>query len=180
MDFCCCPRAQEPKSPRAQSALALGELEPLAGAGTTRLLPLYFTGIAREHPFAAQGRAELAIVAHQGPRERQPNRARLTGLAAAVHIHLDVESAQHVHRAQRLLRMLLVREPREVLVQRAAVHFPVARARTQPHSRHTRLAAAYSMKTFSRCHAQNSSFSGCCASWGWFGPAYTFSFRRIS
>src|SRR5690606_25830980 len=86
--------------------------------------------------------AQLRVEAQQRARDPEPHRARLAARPPAADIYLDVEAALHLGDDQRLLDVLLVREPREVLGERAAVHLPRPTAGAQEDPGHARLAAA--------------------------------------
>src|SRR6185436_208538 len=69
----------------------------------------------------------------------------------------------------------------QVLLQRAAVHLPGARAGAEVDAGHRRLAAADGVILFGShsCGAQKVRGSGFCAVCGCSGPAYTLSLWRI-
>ena len=76
---------------------------------------------------------------------RQPQRAGLARLAAAVHVRPHVERAERVGGGEALLDVLHQRRPREVVTQRAAVDVPLAGAGRQVHPGDARLAAAHGL-----------------------------------
>src|SRR3989442_10726693 len=83
--------------------LPLAELEPLPRARTARLLALDGARIAGHETGRAQLGPVLPVGLHQGPRNRVPERARLSRLAAAVHVRPHVERAQRVRGGEALL-----------------------------------------------------------------------------
>src|SRR5690606_19212288 len=124
-----CPRLPHH---RGSGLLALRELEALAGARTARLLPLDLPRIPRQHTLLAKCAAQLGIECDERARHAEAHRARLARLPAARHRDRDVEAALHRRGDQGLLCMCLVRAAREVIVEHAPVHLPLAVARPQP------------------------------------------------
>src|SRR5690606_13744193 len=124
------------------ASLALRELEPLARPRLARLLPFHLARIARQQAALAQNAAKLRVVLQQGAGDPQTDRARLSRQTAAVDPDLHIETALVLRHDQRLLRMLLQREPRQVVTQRPPVDLPIPRARPEVDPRNTRLATA--------------------------------------
>src|SRR5688500_4829161 len=103
------------------SALALRELEPLAGLRTARLLALDRARVAREQPEIAQLSAVRLVHLHERAGDGEPERARLSGEPAALEARPHVEAAERVGRRERLLDRADERRPREVVTERAPV-----------------------------------------------------------
>ena len=76
---------------------------------------------------------------------REPERACLARLPAAIHMRPHVERAERVGGGEALLNVLHQRRPREVVTQRAAVDVPLAGAGGQVHPGDARLAAAHGL-----------------------------------
>src|SRR5205823_14466047 len=89
----------------------------------------------------------------QRTRQRETHRTCLSGETTAVDVYFDVEATLLLRCDQRLLHMLLVREPRKIIIQQTAVHAPRTAARCQPHTRDARLAPANAMKLV--CHLRS-------------------------
>src|SRR5688500_6402107 len=109
--------------------LALAELEPLASLRTARLLALDGAGIAREQAEVTELAAGCFIDLEKRPRRGDRQGARRAGHAAARDLSLHVVEAERVGRAERLLDRGDERRAGEVVPLRAAVDFPLPRAR---------------------------------------------------
>src|SRR5438067_11469436 len=84
-------RARASEAPGGRRS-ALAELLATARAVQADLLALDFARIARDEAGTAQVGLERRVVVDQRPRDAVAHRAGLAGLAAAVHVDLDVES----------------------------------------------------------------------------------------
>ena len=129
-------------------------------------------------PAARSLRPVLSIGLDQRPSDREPERAGLARLAAAVHVGLHVEGAQRVGGGEGLLDVLHQRRPREVVAQRPAVDVPFAGAGGQIDPRHARLAAAHGLPAELGCRRSCAHLRGvtengfgCCAACGCSAPA---------
>src|SRR5918997_1737960 len=126
----------------ATSALALGELRPLAGLLEPGLLALLDARIAREEAAALELRAQVRVRVDECARDAVAQGAGLGGHAAAVELGHDVHAVLVAHGLERLADVALQREAREVLLERAAVDDVGARARLEDHARDGGLALA--------------------------------------
>src|SRR5690606_3605855 len=164
-----------------RSRLSLRELEPLAGARPARLLPLDLARVARQQTLLTQHPAQLLVIGDERACQTHADCTGLSRLTTTVDVHQDVEPRRRLRHDQWLQCMLLVRRPWEVLGQRTPVHHELATARPEPYPCHARLSATQTVESRRRLHnPQISRAAGCCASCGCVGPAYTFSFFRIS
>src|SRR3954462_2127694 len=84
------------------SGLALGELEPGAGALLSVLLALLHARIAREEAGLLQPLAKLGGVDLQGAGDAMANPSSLAARTATVHRHHDVELVVRFRQRQRL------------------------------------------------------------------------------
>src|SRR5687768_6820204 len=130
------------KPSNLQTVLSLAELESLSCLRTSRLLALDRACVAREQAEVAQLAAVAFIDLHERASNSETQRARLTGLPAALEIRLDVVPTQRIRRREWLLNRAHERRAREVIAQRPAIHIPLARANLQIHAAHRFLAAA--------------------------------------
>src|SRR6476646_9942401 len=171
--------------PVRPSVLPLTKLEPLPGAWATRLLPLHGPRIAGQEPGGPALGPVLAVGTHQGPRNPEAQRARLSGLAAPVHVGPHIEGAEGVGGGQRLLDVLHQRGAGEIIAQGAALEVPRAGAGGQIPSGDTGLAATHRLPAEfgGGGHALTldgvtENGLGCCAACGCSAPAYTLSLPR--
>src|SRR5687768_17008669 len=118
---------REGLSRSGRPGLALGELEALAGAGTTRLLALDFTCIASHQAELAQLLAVGLIELDQCASDREAHGARLARHATAIEARLHVEATERVGQRERLLDGRHERRARKIVTERTAVHVPLAR-----------------------------------------------------
>src|SRR6185436_10981236 len=106
----------------------------------TDLLSLDFARVARHEPGRAQRGLQRCIILDQRPRDPVANRARLAALAAAEHVHHDVESGQVLGQLERLAHHHLAGLAAEKLAHRLAVDDDVALALLEEHARNRSLA----------------------------------------
>src|SRR5258705_1579022 len=106
------------RAPYPRSALRV--LEPRAGAALTVLLALLLACVAGEEAGALQGRAQGRVVLLERARESVADRARLAGVAAAGHGHVEVEVPEAVDGLQRVEHVQAQDLAREVVLDRAA------------------------------------------------------------
>src|SRR5947209_3001836 len=104
-----------------QDRSALAELLPAAGAVEADLLALDLAGVARDEAGAAEVALQGHVVVDQGARDAVADRAGLAGLAATVHVDLDVEGGVVGGEHQRLADDHDRRLAAEVLLDRLAV-----------------------------------------------------------
>src|SRR3954469_8683937 len=108
-----CPHGRNDKAARgrlcrcnvvrtADSALALGELLPASRLVQADLLALDLARVARDEARLRQRGLERGVVLDQRARDAVAHRAGLAGLAAAEHVHLDVERLGVVGELERL------------------------------------------------------------------------------
>src|SRR5256885_13843979 len=118
------------------ATLTLGELRGLASLVQAGLFALDNASVARQEAFALQRNPQVRIGLDERAGDPVPNCPGLSGGAAAVDAHADVELALDLGHLERSERQLAVDDPREVLLDRAAVEpgRPVAWA--EDHSGH--------------------------------------------
>src|SRR5687768_9049706 len=116
-----------PSVGRCVLRLALAELEALASLRTARLLALDRTRIAREQAEIAELAAVRFVDDEQRAGGGEAKRPGLTRHAATLDLRLHVEAAQRIGCTERLLDRGDQRGAREVVTERATVHFPLAR-----------------------------------------------------
>src|SRR5687768_11958936 len=121
--------------------LALRELEALAGLRTTRLLAFDLARVAREQAEVTQLPLVRLVDLDERTRDREPQRARLTGHPATVQVCAHVVPAERVGGRERLLDRRHQRRPRKVVTERAPVDVPLAGTRLDVHAAHRFLAA---------------------------------------
>src|SRR2546421_6377487 len=138
---CCMDRARL-AAPRTS---ALAELLATACAVQSDLLALDFARVARDEAGTAQVGLEGRVVVDQRTGDAVAHRAGLAGLAAAVHVDLDVEGRVVGREHQRLLDDHDRRLAAEVLLYRLAVDEDLSRALLDEDTCHRRLAAAGSV-----------------------------------
>src|SRR4051812_25333986 len=119
----------------------------------------------------------LSVGLDQRSRNRVPQRTRLTGLAAAVHVSFHVESAERVSGRERLLNVLHQRGTGEIVTQCPAVDIPFSGAGREVNSCDAGFAAADSLPAKLRCSCHALAFEGvtenafgCWAAWGCSAP----------
>src|SRR5688572_24766161 len=112
---------------------ALAVLRRLASLLQSVLLALLRAGVAREEAGPLErGAVAVLVDLVQGAGDRQPQRAGLPRDAAAVDARDHVEALVDLQGHERVVDQLLVDLVREVLVELAAVHRPLPRARREP------------------------------------------------
>src|SRR5262245_7192637 len=126
---------------RAES-LPLRELETGARAALPVLLALDLARVAREEASLLDRRAVARVELLERARNRVPQRARLTGDAAAAHRGPHVVAADHAGHLERRLDHHAQALAREVVLERAAVDAELARAGREHHAGHRGLAAS--------------------------------------
>src|SRR5688572_20213376 len=90
-------------NPQHPNSLSLAELESLSCLRTSRLLALDRACVAREQAEVAQLAAVAFIDLYERASNSETQRARLTGLPAALEIRLDVVPTQRIRRREWLL-----------------------------------------------------------------------------
>src|SRR3982751_4131227 len=126
-----------------RSGLPLRELRRLASLLETRLLALDDAGVTSQEAGLLERRAVvLTVDLVQGASDRETQRARLTGGAAAGDLDDHVVAAEQVEHLERVVDELLVQLVGEVLLERAAVHEERAGAGGEPRPGDGLLAAA--------------------------------------
>src|SRR5262249_48004498 len=133
-----CPRVFE-----LSNQLPLAELEPTPRAALAVLLSFLHAAVARQVAGAAKGHFQPLVILRQGTTQAHHDRASLPGRAAAVGVYQHVHLARDVGHFQRAEDRLAVALGREVIVERAAIHFDLAVARRDAHASDGRLAPAY-------------------------------------
>src|SRR4051812_40638228 len=103
------------------SGLALGELEPGAGAFLSVLLALLHARIARKETGLLEPLAQLGVVDLKRARDAVADRSGLPARTAAVHRHDDVELVVRLRQRQRLLDDHLQHFVGEVVIEAAPV-----------------------------------------------------------
>src|SRR5579884_1492940 len=143
-----------PKYLRAmRRVLPLAELRRLACLVQAGLLALDLARVAREEARPLERHPELGIHLDERSGDAVPDRARLTGRAAAVDAHAQVVLALELGRLQRRQRDDAVHETWKVLLDRPAVDPGRAVAGPQDHARDGRLALAGAEVLRGRRHA---------------------------
>src|SRR5690349_6495006 len=135
----------EVRGPRGTAAglrLTLRELEPLAGARTSGLLPLDGARVAGQEGRAAELGAVHAIGLDQRPGDAELQGAGPAGRLAAGGGRRDVARAEGGGGLEGPLDVAHERRRREVTPEGAPVHVPLAGARRQVHASRGGLAAA--------------------------------------
>src|SRR5579884_1322353 len=184
----------------SNALLTLRVLRSLAGPLQTVLLALFDSRVSREEPSLAQRRPERLVGLDERSGQRVRDRARLAGDSTADHPGANREPCA-ADRPERLRRDVLERRARQVDLQRAPVHGDLAVARCEQDTRDRGLAApdggdlvalsqcgllrlyavalsGKATRTFSPRASMFNGFGPLLAC-GWFGPAYTLSFRYI-
>src|SRR5271166_5709033 len=161
----------------------LGELEALAGFLVAELLTLDHAGVTREVTAVAKGRVEVGAELLERPRQALHHRSRLAGLAAAAHVHDDVDPLSHFRGLERGPDIGLLDLEREVGVGVVAVDLELARAFANSDPRHCGLAPACAPSVdflLGRyCHDQSfSAFRGTRSAW--VSRIVSFSGRRCA
>src|SRR4051812_25308452 len=87
--------------PPEATRLTLAELEALAGAGQTVLLPFLDARVGRQQPVLLQLLPEFRIELDERTRDAKANRARLAVDAATGHRRQDVELVRHLRQRER-------------------------------------------------------------------------------
>src|SRR5215218_11416506 len=80
-----------PKGVTRTRKLSLRELEPLTGTFLSVFLTFFLTRVAGDQPGLFEARAKVSVEFHQGTRDAVTDRTSLSGLAAAVDVHENVE-----------------------------------------------------------------------------------------
>ena len=122
--------------------LALGELEPLAGAGLTGLFTFFHTRIAGEHAFDLEGRAMSRVELEQCTGDSEANCASLTVRAATIGVGVNVEGRVGLGERQRSQNLVLQGGGREILFEGFAVHFDFTAAGNKADAGDSRFAAS--------------------------------------
>src|ERR1700760_1848717 len=117
------------RSGPVESALALGVLEPLAGAGLAVLLALLLAAVAREEPGALPGGTTLGVREDQGARDAVAHGLGLGAVPAARDRRVDVVLIEDLDQLERLPHDHAVGLADEVIVGGALVDGDLARAR---------------------------------------------------
>src|SRR4051794_13511807 len=157
--------------------LPFTELEPLPGAGASRLLALDCTRIPGHETGGPQLGPMLSVGLDQRSRNGVAKRARLAGLTAAVHVGLHIERAERVGGRERLLNVLHQGGTGEIVPQRPAVDVPLSRAGREVNPCHAGLPTTHRLPAKLRCSCHALTFEGvtenafgCCATWGCSAP----------
>ena len=108
----------------------------------TGFLALDDTCVARQEAFPLERDAELGIRLHEGAGDAMAHRSGLAGRTAAVHADAQVVLPFDARHLEGRERECPVSDPREVIVERLAVHPRRSVAWTQDDARHRRLALA--------------------------------------
>src|SRR5690606_22300841 len=150
----------------------LRELEALACLGTAGLLPLDLPRVTCQHTLLAERGTGFLVVLHERAGNAEADRVALARQPAAAHPHGHVELALEPGHLERLGEPDLVRGTREVVVERASVHGPLALAGAEHDTRYGALAAtdglnlAFLNRHVASIPLQMSRGSGC---WPWCG-----------
>src|SRR5688572_25006992 len=137
------------------------------------LLSLDLPRVARHQSGRAQRRFQSCIILDQCAGDAVAHRARLPALAAAVHIHHDVERGEVLGELKRLAYHHAAGLAAEELIDRLAVHLEPAFAGLEKHPGHGALAPAGAVVVIANHRYWISSALGCCALCGCLSPAYT-------
>src|SRR4051812_36734727 len=123
-----------PKRSTPTLALPLGVLRRLAGLLEAVLATLLLARVACEQAGLLQHRPGVGIERDERAGDSEPDRTRLAAHAATVEGRVDVVDLFGLREPQRLLGDDLVREDREVRLERAAVHEDLPAAVPDPHA----------------------------------------------
>src|SRR5512147_828263 len=104
------------------------------------LFSLHFSRVARDQARRAERRLERRVELDQRAGKAVAHRAGLAVLAAAVHVHLDVEGGEVLRQLEGLAHDHAAGLAREEDVHRLAVHFELALAGLEEHARDRALA----------------------------------------
>src|SRR5205809_3389417 len=137
---------------RSAKRLPLGELDSLSRALLTVLLAFLHARIAGEKTVLTQRRAQFRVEARNRPRQSHAHRSSLAANAAAMRGHNHVNLIGQASKLQRLDRVVLPCEIREIDVHCPLVDRELAASRTKEHARDRFFAASCAVKP---------SFRGC-------------------
>src|SRR5262249_31725835 len=135
------------------------------------LLALDGAGVAGEETLALQRHPQLGICLDKRACDAVPRGAGLSARPAAMKADADVVRALGACDLERRLHLCPVNEPREVLVERAAVDPPGPVPGAEDHARHGGLPLAGALVRGLLCHQLIFSSFGACAVCGCSGPA---------
>src|SRR6185312_3732354 len=113
------------------SNLPLRELEALASAFLSVLLPLFDSRIARDQSRLLQRWPQVRVVTNQRPSNTMTNRARLACWTTAGDIHQHIEFVRRLSQVQRLANDHSQRFIGEVRFERLVINLDVAGAGAQ-------------------------------------------------
>src|SRR5690349_1767451 len=133
---------QSLKPRRASLRSTLRELLAPPRLVQSDLLSLDLARISRDEPRRAERRLQARIILDERARDAVAHRTGLAALAAAVHIHANVERGEVVRELERLAHHHPAGLAAEELVDGLAVDHEVALARLDEHARHGALAPA--------------------------------------
>ena len=103
--------------------LALGELEPFAGAGLTGLFTFLHAGVAREEPLLFEWDADRLVNLKKRAAQSEAHGASLAVDSAAGRLDDDVVGVDSVRDLKRTKDLVLKREAAEIIGKVAAVDF---------------------------------------------------------
>src|SRR6185503_13854662 len=135
----------------------------------SHLLSLHLARIARHEAGCAQRALQPRIILDQGARDAVAHRAGLAALAAAVHVHQDVERRKVLGQVERLAHHHAAGLAAEEFVDRLAVDDEGALAGLEKDARDRALAPSRAVVVVA--DHQISSALGCCAECGCVPPA---------
>ncbi len=110
--------------------LTFGELETLAGALLTVLLPLMFTSVAREETELLQFRTQFGVKFDKGTGNPETRGTGLAGYSAAVGENHNIETLRELHRQQRLPNVGAGRLICKIIIERPVIDRNLALSRS--------------------------------------------------
>src|SRR5579883_1978078 len=131
-------------NPCSWGFLTFGELEPLAGALLTVLLPLVCARVASEEAEFLQTRTQFGVELHQSSCNTKTGSARLAGHAAAIRQNEEIELFHGFGSRERLPHHGARTFRRKIILEGAAIDLNLALTRAQKYARHRAFSAACS------------------------------------
>jgi len=132
--------------------LTLAELEATTCLWTSGLLSLDLAAVACHKAFGTECLLVLSVNLDQGACDSQAESLRLTGVATAIEVHVDVVLLGHVEQRERLLHDELEYGAGEVLCQVALVDGNLASTFADIYAGNGALAAAQRISNVFRIH----------------------------